>query len=343
MYQYAILANPGHNRIYFESALTIARNELVALLSKMDVGHSDITQPDLGLPATLAFSTQQPLSDSQLSQLSASSIYYALFELKSDSLCKPVRVKPFNSFPESMSQILRYTGKTNEQFTRLMINIALSACETNSEKKTLLDPMCGKGTTLYEGLIQGLDVVGVEISPKSVQELQTFIVKYMKSGRYKHKLTKEKRTGSGGKKIADGFALDAAVSKELFTSGHAQSLKVYCADTRICNQVVKKNSCDVMVSDLPYGVQHGSKSASDVKMARSPLELIEEALLSWKVPLKVGGAIVLSFNEFTLKWSELASLFKENGFEVKESDPYVGFLHRVDQSINRNIFVAVKR
>ncbi|GAM77560.1 hypothetical protein JCM19241_4683 [Vibrio ishigakensis] len=184
--------------------------------------------------------------------------------------------------------------------------------------------------------------MGVEINAKWVQETQTFIVKYMKNGRFKHKVTKEKRTGAGGKKVADGFALQAAHSKEAFANDQAQSMKLYAADTRIINQIVKKNSCDVMVSDLPYGVQHGSKNAKDTKMARSPLELLEEALPAWKQVLKPKGAIVLSFNEFTLKWKQLAELFESQGFKVMDEEPYIGYLHRVDQSINRNIFIAVK-
>ncbi|GAM67413.1 hypothetical protein JCM19236_1921 [Vibrio sp. JCM 19236] len=63
-------------------------------------------------------------------------------------------------------------------------------------------------------MIQGLDVMGVEINAKWVQETQTFIVKYMKNGRFKHKVTKEKRTGAGGKKVADGFALQRHTQKK---------------------------------------------------------------------------------------------------------------------------------
>ncbi|EDM56549.1 conserved hypothetical protein [Vibrio parahaemolyticus AQ3810] len=157
---------------------------------------------------------------------------------------------------------MRYTGKTNEQFTRLMVNLGVSAANTDSTQLTLMDPMCGKGTTLFEGLIHGLNVVGVEINQKWVQEIQTFIVKFMKNGRFKHKVSKEKRT-SGGKKVADGFVVEAAASKEDYLQGNLQTMKLYSADTRIADQVVKKNSVDVMVSDLPYGVQHGSKNAKD--------------------------------------------------------------------------------
>lgn len=38
-----------------------------------------------------------------------------------------------------MSQILRYTGKTNEQFTRLMVNLGVSAANTDSTQLTLMD------------------------------------------------------------------------------------------------------------------------------------------------------------------------------------------------------------
>ncbi len=37
-----------------------------------------------------------------------------------------------------MVQILKYNGKTNEQFTRLMVNLALSACKTGSKKDNFI-------------------------------------------------------------------------------------------------------------------------------------------------------------------------------------------------------------
>ena len=209
MYHYAILANPGHNRIYFDSAMTIACSELKAILASEGVEVTEIGNKDVGLPAALVFSCETELSEAQAGKIAASSIYYALFEVREDGLLRPIQAPAFNTFPESMSQILRYTGKTNEQFTRLMVNLGVSAANTGSAQLTLMDPMCGKGTTLFEGLIHGLNVVGVEINQKWVQEIQTFIVKFMKNGRFKHKVSKEKRT-SGGKKVADGFVVEAA-------------------------------------------------------------------------------------------------------------------------------------
>lgn len=342
MYNYAILANPGHNRIYFDAALQIACSELEAITSAQNIEVQEIDEKDIGLPASLCFSTTTPLTKAALKAIAASSIYYAMFEIVEGGLLKPVDAPEFHTFPESMVQILKYTGKTNEQFTRLMVNLALSACNTASEKKTLLDPMCGKGTTLYEGMIRGFNVVGVEINNKWVMEIQAFIINFLKKGRFKHKKLKEKRT-KGGKKIADGFSLETAADRDDFNEGNVQSFKVFSCDTRETGYMVKKNSCDILVSDLPYGVQHGSKTAKETKLNRSPLELLQEVAPVWHHALKVNGAMVISFNEFTMKWKDTAAVLTEAGFKVLDEEPYVNYLHRVDQSINRNLIVATKK
>ncbi|MGL5635229.1 MAG: TRM11 family SAM-dependent methyltransferase [Sarcina sp.] len=342
MKQYAILANPGHNRIYFDTAMSIAFSELSAITGAYDIELLEIGESEIGLPACICFRTENELTQEVIKAIGTSSIYYALFEIVEGGLLKPIKVEDFTTFPESMTQILKYNGKTNEQFTRLMVNLAISACKTGSKQPKLLDPMCGKGTTLYEGLIRGLDVVGVEIDAKWVNEIETFIVRFMKTGKYKHRIQTSKIAGPNGKKMADSFTLTAAVDKNDFLNGDFQTMQLYSADTRSINLFLKKKSCDMIVSDLPYGVQHGSKSQGISNMDRSPLWLLQVALVGWHNALKTKGSIVLSFNEFTMKREELAKLMEEKGFKVLDEEPYINYLHRVDQSINRNIIVAVK-
>ena len=341
MNNYAILANPGHNRIYFDTALIIARNEIKAIAAARDIEVKDIGERELNLPACICFSTEEPLSSKALKALAASSIYYAIFEIHEQGMLKPLVVEPFYTFPESLNQILKYTGKTNEQFTRLMVNLALSACKTGSDQITLIDPMCGKGTTLFEGMVRGFNVVGVEINDKWVQEIQAYLLNYLKKGRYKHSKNKERRT-KDGKRLSDGFTLETAATKEDFSNDKIQTLKVFPADTRQTQFLAKKGSCDILVSDLPYGVQHGSKNAQAPKLDRSPIELLKEAAPAWKQVMKPKGALVISFNEFTLKWKEAEEALTEAGFKVLDEEPYIDYLHRVDQSINRNLIIAVK-
>lgn len=73
--------------------------------------------------------------------------------------------------------------------------------------------MCGKGTTLYEGFIRGFDVKGIEINEQWTQEIQTYVVRFLKEGKFKHKVEKSKVSDSKKKKIANVFNLTAAAEK----------------------------------------------------------------------------------------------------------------------------------
>ena len=49
MSKYAILANPGHNRIYFDTALKIAVSELQAIADAYDMEIKEIGEGNLSL------------------------------------------------------------------------------------------------------------------------------------------------------------------------------------------------------------------------------------------------------------------------------------------------------
>jgi len=339
MQKYALLANPGHNRIYADTAFSIAYSELNAILKSIDIDLSE-NENNTGLPNFICFSTKKRLENSELEAIGFSSVFYVLFEIEENDLLKPVLVPDFHKFPESMVQILKYNGKTNEQFTRLMVNLAVSSCKTGSKKLTLFDPMCGKGTTMYEGFIRGFDVKGIEINKKYFQEIQTFVIRFLKDGKFKHKIMKSNLKDSRHRKVAEGFNLYSASLKEDFNSGNTQLFQLFNSDTKNSNTLIKKKSCDMIVCDLPYGVQHASKNDKNVNISRSPIGILKSAIPSWKSTLKTNGSIVLSFNEFTLSYREVANVLKENGFKVLEESPYSGYQHRVDQAINRNLIVA---
>lgn len=340
--KYLILANPGHNRIYFDTAMRVSNMELLAISEKAGFKIEEIGEGIEELPHSIVITTKEKLSDDQLKAIGSSSIYYAMFEMLEEGILRPIKCPDFHYFPESMIQILKYNGKTNEQFTRLMVNLALSACGTSSKKITLLDPMCGKGTTLYEGFMRGFDVRGVEINNKWVQEIQTYVTRFLKEGKYKHKAQKSNITAPKGKKLASGFTLTAAADKNDFKKGDVQDFRVYSCDTTQSGSLLGKKSVDIIVSDLPYGVQHGSKNKEDENMDRSPLDLLRRALPEWHLLLKTKGSIVLSFNEFTMKYDDVAAVLEEKEFKVLDYEPFNGYLHRVDQSINRNVIVATK-
>ena len=51
---------------------------------------------------------------------------YALFEI-GDDLLRPVTVRRFDRYDDDLLTILKYQGKTNEQFTKLLLNVTLAA------------------------------------------------------------------------------------------------------------------------------------------------------------------------------------------------------------------------
>src|SRR5690606_262895 len=95
--------------------------------------------------------------------------------------------------PSDLETIQKYPGKTNEQFTALLVNLAaaLSTRRSALEDGTLqlLDPMCGRGTTLNRALRLGLSPVGAEIDRKDVESYRGFLSTWLRTHRYKHTLS----------------------------------------------------------------------------------------------------------------------------------------------------------
>jgi tRNA G10 N-methylase Trm11 len=103
----------------------------------------------------------------------------------------------------------------------------------------------------------------------------------------------------------------------------------------------KEGSFDLVVTDLPYGVQHGSRTAGK-GLVRSPEDLLAEAAPVWARLLRPGGAMGVAWNTFVAKRELAAGLLADAGLEVVEEAPYESFRHRVDQAILRDVIVARK-
>jgi len=92
------------------------------------------------------------------------------------------------------------------------------------------------------------------------------------------------------------------------------------------------------VTDLPYGVTHGSYN-EDAGISRSPLDLLERAVPQWRGLLRTGGALGLSWNLKVAKRALAEDILLANGFELV---PQAELAHRVDQGIERDVIIARK-
>jgi len=123
--------------------------------------------------------------------------------------------------------------------------------------------------------------------------------------------------------------------------GHGpRSLTVFCGDTRQSAALYGKRRFDAVVVDVPYGVVHASQGEG--RRDRSAATLLGEALGVWAGQLKRGGALGLAWNTYGLSREALTRIAVGAGLEPLDGDAYLGFGHRVDSSIYRDVFVAVK-
>src|SRR2546423_1583935 len=171
MPRYALLIAPSTNRVYADASLRLTRAELSifggTVLSAMP---SEIDEERLGGVPYVVFDGE--LTGTDLGYLANLSSAYALFERVGDDLLRPVELSPLTHFDDDLITIPKYAGKTNEQFTRLLLNVTLLASRFGPEmctrRLTVLDPLCGRGTTLNQALRYGYHAIGIERDGKEV-------------------------------------------------------------------------------------------------------------------------------------------------------------------------------
>ena len=341
---YVLMKNPTHTRVSFQDSDTLAINELTVLTQNMDVKNIRIAQIG-GLPY-IVFDCEQPLTDSEARVLSRLSFVYAIFELQGDML-KPIALNAGFFIDSELSGILKYQGKTNELFTRLMLNLAQFYVKSPPEVLNILDPLAGKGTTLYEALMQGHNAYGIEVDDKVVHESVVYLKKYLETAKYKHENHTEKVSGQSPTGKFTAVRSQVTIARSKTEQKNARHFEIIAGDTRNTGAFFKKNLFHAIIADLPYGVQHGSKAGNKKQkpqsstITRNALGLISEAMPGWVRVLKPGGVIVLAWNLFLISRGEMAELLAQNGFALP--DLGVDFSHRVDQAIDRDLIVGVLR
>ena len=193
----------------------------------------------------------------------------------------PVVLPPVDRFDEDLVSIQRFQGKTNESFTKLLVNITVPG----GDKVTVLDPMAGRGTTLNQAVLYGWDAIGIEIDKKNCEAYRAFFTTWLKNKRLPHKARHDKQS----------FSVSFGPDRARFDAT-PQSVSMINGDSRDVDTLVKKNSIDAIVCDLPYGVRHGSEGA---QRRRSPLQLVEQSIEGWARVLRPGGAVGIAFNTHT--------------------------------------------
>jgi tRNA G10 N-methylase Trm11 len=111
------------------------------------------------------------------------------------------------------------------------------------------------------------------------------------------------------------------------------SARLVIGDTAEARSLLLRKRFDLIVTDIPYGVQHmGGKAA------RSPFETLQAAAPGWAQSLAPGGAMVIGFNSYQPKRAALVELFTSLGLTEISCD----LEHRMSESILRDVVILRK-
>ena len=331
---YLFQLTPHANIRYREAQVKLGQAELACILLRLGI-QAEIRPVTVGGVSFLRFEADA-LTDAQLSALSMHSAALLIAE-EQNGLLRPLEKADHSYLTEDLAEVLKYKGKTSAVFTRMMINCALTASDFFGKEDvlTVLDPMCGKGTTCFVALQQGMNAVGVDIDNRDLKECADYFERYMQYHRMKHKLDQSSRTVR--KHAVPAAVYTIADTKEHFKEGDTRTLSLFLGDTGLTGELCKKAPAHLLVADLPYGVQHAPQ---DGKRTESFMQVMKRALPQWKDAVRKGGALALSFNTLTLKKADLVHLLADAGFTPITDAPYDDFQHFVEQAVHRDFVVA---
>jgi SAM-dependent methyltransferase len=342
MSSYALLVSPSANRVYAQSAAILTIAELGVLSETVLPGRLvDVRNETIAGVEYVAF--EGDLDDDGLAHIANVSTAFALFERTADDAFRPVHLRRLDCFDDDLLTILKYQGKTNELFTQLLLNVTVlasgAATRMLTDRLRVLDPLCGRGTTLNQVLMYGWHAAGVDVDAADFEAYAAFLPRWIQDKKLKHTATVAKLRRDG-RTLGRRLDVELATSKEAWTAGDTITVSTALADTREAAEVFRAASFDAIVTDAPYGVQHGSRSGAGLQ--RSPLELLEEALPGWVRLVRPGGAVGIAVNLRTCPRADVLALLVTAGLEPRDTPAYRGFEHRVDRAIQRDVVVGTK-
>ncbi len=332
--EYLFQLTPHANIRYREAQTMLGSAELCCLLQGAGIS-APVDHITLGGCTFLRFEAPE-LTDAQLAAISRHSAALMICRREGD-LLRPLEKACTDYLTQDIAEVLKYKGKTSAVFTRMMMNCACAASDffQLDTPLTVLDPMCGKGTTCFVALQQGMNAVGVDIDNRDLRECAAYFEKHLQFHRLKHSLSQGSRTVR--RHAVPEAVYTFADSKEHFKSGENRTFSLFLCDTGLTGELMKKAPAHLLVADLPYGVQHAPQQG---KRTESFAQLMKRVLPQWHAALRKGGALALSFNTLTLKKADLIQWLAEAGFEPLTDAPCDNFEHFVETAVTRDFVVA---
>lgn len=335
--QFALLVKSHANVRYAQSMQKLATLECECMLYALQANANVRVESLANIPfLILETDGMDERSWSYLSRHSA----VAMAALRDGEWLKPLALQSDWYLEPELAQVLKYKGKTNADFTMMMLNCARSASAfaLDPSPLTVLDPLCGRGTSLFCALQCGDHAIGVETDESAVHDADVYLEHFLQFHRYKHRHEEQSRTlRAGGAVREKRFTL--AQNAEAYKQGDTRTVRILRGNTVQTDEMLGRACCHLIVADLPYGVQHAPKDAKELGTFHG---LLDGALPAYYRALKPGGAIAIAFNTYTLPRADVIGALRKAGFVPLEQPPFDDFSHWVEQAVNRDMVVAQK-
>jgi hypothetical protein len=318
---------PQRSTQYADLAAALAPHEL--RLSQLGEHMSQMRTLTLGGQRYIQFDLPSEPNESQARELGLLAmtntffVYHDQIAGTEGPFLRPIEPHLTPALPPELVAARRYRGKTNESFTQFMCNVARASSALGNRPWStlrLLDPLSGGGTTLLVGLVLGASVAGVDHNAKDVESTVSFVQRFLRENGIAYKTKRERFKGTGRRWLLN-------IDRE-----SQQTCVLAHGDTADAAQLISGFRPHLIVTDLPYGIQHHGRL----------VELLTGALPVWSSLLPPSGALVMSWESTRLSRSDMKGLVESVcSMTVRDDPPYNELAHRVDRVIKqRDVLVA---
>ena len=158
--------------------------------------------------------------------------------------------------------------------------------------------------------------MGLDRDRKDLKEAMDFVNRSLQNQRIKHSLVQGSRSVPRDRRCRRQripWRIRGALS-----GGDTRTLRFLLGDTRQVGFLMRKTPVELLVTDLPYGVQHAPEDGGRPESFET---LLRKALPAWREAVRPGGAMALSFNSYTLTKRHLSAWAQEAGWLPKLDSP----------------------
>ena len=318
---------PQKSTQYAAMATQLAPHEL--RLSPLGASISESVLVELGGQTYLRFELPAEPTPAQARELGMLAMtgaffqYHERLEQLDGPFLRPIETGFRPALPDELVTTRRYRGKTNELFTHFLCNVARFSSGLASrpwDTLRVLDPLSGGGTTLFAALTLGASAAGVEHRAQDVHSTASFLKQFLR-GQGIACREKQERLKQVGRRWS--YAIG---------SGQAQQCILAQGDTSDTPLLVSGFRPHLIVTDLPYGIQHRGELTS----------MLTAAIPGWSSLLSTGGAMAFAWESTRFPRPEMISLVESLApLRVLDDPPYDALAHRVDRVIKRrDVLVA---